>query len=210
MGANGLPEPAYGITADAPDVETAQKLLAEAGYPNGEGFPKVELLYYTGESDKKICEALQQMWKENLNITIDLRNEDKSVALQTKRDGKFDVSLSGWSAGYYDGSQMIKQFKLDSGCMAQWRYAEDASAPHDKTLNPGQKAFEDTYQAAMAAQGEERDKLWMQAEEILMNELPACPIYYYVTKALINQDVVTGVQISKTGNWIFRNAEFVA
>ena len=43
-----------------------------------------------------------------------------------------------------------------------------------------------------------------------MNELPACPIYYYVTKALINQDVVTGVQISKTGNWIFRNAEFVA
>ena len=61
MGANGLPEPAYGITADAADVATAQKLLAEAGYPNGEGFPKVELLYYTSESDKKICEAIQQM-----------------------------------------------------------------------------------------------------------------------------------------------------
>lgn len=149
------------------------------------------------------------MWKDNLNITVDLRNEDKSVCLQTKRDGKFDISLSGWSAGYYDASQMIKQFKLDSGCMAQWRYAEDASAPHDKTLNPGQKAFEDTYQAAMAAQGAERDRLWTQAEEILMDELPSCPLYYYVFKALINQDVVTGIQVAKSGNWIFRNAEFV-
>ena len=50
------------------------------------------------------------MWKENLNIEVQLRNEDKNVALQTKRDGKFDISLSGWSAGYYDASQMIKQF----------------------------------------------------------------------------------------------------
>ena len=51
------------------------------------------------------------MWKDNLNIDVKLRNEDKSVALQTKADGKYDISLSGWSAGYYDASQMMKQFK---------------------------------------------------------------------------------------------------
>ncbi|WP_294149860.1 peptide ABC transporter substrate-binding protein [uncultured Clostridium sp.] len=207
--ANGLPEPAFGISPDSADVDTAKQLLAEAGFPDGEGFPELELLYYTGESDKKICEAIQQMWKENLGITVKLRNEDKSVALQTKADGKYDISLSGWSAGYYDASQMMKQFKLDSGCYAQWRYAEHPSAPHDHTLNPGQKAFEDAYQAAMAAQGTERDELWAQAETVLMEEAPACPIYYYVLKALINEDVVTNVEFSKTGNWIFRNAEFV-
>ena len=108
------------------------------------------------------------MWKDNLNIDVKLRNEDKSVALQTKADGKYDISLSGWSAGYYDASQMMKQFKLDSGCYAQWRYAEHPSAPHDHILNPGQKAFEDAYQAAMAAQGSERDELWMEAEAVLM------------------------------------------
>ena len=205
----GLPAPAFGISPDQADVEGAQKLLAEAGYPNGEGFPELELLYYTSESDKKVCEAIQQMWKENLGINVKLRNEDKSVALQTKRDGKFDISLSGWSAGYYDGSQMIKQFKLDSASMCQWRYAEHTSAPHDHTLNPDQKPFEDTYQAAMGAQGAERDALWTQAEVILMEAAPACPLYYYVFKALINEDVVSNVQISKTGNWIFRNAEFV-
>lgn len=42
-----------------------------------------------------------------------------------------------------------------------------------------------------------------------MDELPSCPLYYYVFKALINQDVVTGIQVAKSGNWIFRNAEFV-
>ena len=207
--ANGLPEPAYGISPDSADVDTAKQLLAEAGFPDGEGFPELELLYYTGESDKKICEAIQQMWKDNLNIDVKLRNEDKSVALQTKADGKYDISLSGWSAGYYDVSQMMKQFKLDSGCYAQWRYAEHPSAPHDHILNPGQKAFEDAYQAAMAAQGSERDELWMEAEAVLMEEAPACPIYYYVLKALINEDVVANVEFSKTGNWLFRNAEFV-
>ena len=207
--AGGLPEPAYGISPDSADVDTAKQLLAEAGFPDGEGFPELELLYYTGESDKKICEAIQQMWKDNLNIDVKLRNEDKSVALQTKADGKYDISLSGWSAGYYDASQMMKQFKLDSGCYAQWRYAEHPSAPHDHILNPGQKAFEDAYQAAMAAQGSERDELWMEAEAVLMEEAPACPIYYYVLKALINEDVVANVEFSKTGNWLFRNAEFV-
>ena len=128
---------------------------------------------------------------------------------QTKADGKYDISLSGWSAGYYDASQMMKQFKLDSGCYAQWRYAEHPSAPHDHILNSGQKAFEDAYQAAMAAQGSERDELWMEAEAVLMEEAPACPIYYYVLKALINEDVVANVEFSKTGNWLFRNAEFV-
>ena len=61
----------------------------------------------------------------------------------------------------------------------------------------------------MAAQGSERDQLWTECESILMEELPACPLYYYVFKALINQDVVTNIQVSRTGNWIFRNAEFV-
>ena len=94
--------------------------------------------------------------------------------------------------------------------MAHWRYAEDASAPHDHTLNPGQEPFEKTYQAAMAAQGTERDQLWTECEEYLMEDMPVCPLYYYVFKALINEDVVTGIQITKGGNWVFRNAELVA
>lgn len=49
----------------------------------------------------------------------------------------------------------------------------------------------------------------MEAEAVLMEEAPACPIYYYVLKALINEDVVANVEFSKTGNWLFRNAEFV-
>ncbi|RPJ20414.1 MAG: peptide ABC transporter substrate-binding protein, partial [Planctomycetaceae bacterium] len=56
------------------DVETANKLLAEAGYPDGQGFPAIEILYNTTEAHKKIAEAIQEMWKKNLGISVTLTN----------------------------------------------------------------------------------------------------------------------------------------
>ena len=52
-------------------------MLAEAGYPNGEGFPTTEILYNTSEGHRKIAVALQQMWKKHLNIDVTLLNQEK-------------------------------------------------------------------------------------------------------------------------------------
>lgn len=206
----GYPEQAYGISADKAEVEEAKKLLAEAGYADGKGFPELEFLYATSESDKKVAEAIQQMWKENLNIDVKLRNEEKSVFLQTKKEGKFSIGLAGWSAAYYDGSQMMKQFTSYSGSNnPQWRWKEYAGAPHDKTFNKGNKVFDDAFTTAMASIGTTRDDYWIKAEQALMDDMPACPLYYYVFKCLINEDYVHGVKVSRTGNWLFRDAEMV-
>ena len=88
--------------------------------------------------------------------------------------------------------------------MAQWRYAEDASAPHDKTLNPGQKAFEDMPIRPLWRLRARSATVCGRRRRRSHGRAAVLPLYYYVFKALINQDVVTGIQVAKSGNWIFR------
>lgn len=52
------------------DPVLAKELLAEAGYPNGEGCPEIVLLYNFSENHKKMAEAIQTLVKHHLNITI--------------------------------------------------------------------------------------------------------------------------------------------
>jgi len=54
----------------------AKQLLAEAGYPDGKGFPEFVILYNTNERHKTIAEAIQRMWKENLGISCTLTNQE--------------------------------------------------------------------------------------------------------------------------------------
>ena len=61
------------------NIDKARQLLAEAGYPDGKGFPSLELLYNTTEGHRIIAEAIQQMWKKNLNINITLQNQEWKV-----------------------------------------------------------------------------------------------------------------------------------
>src|SRR5262249_33834651 len=85
----------YTSTADLPtDPEAARRLLAEAGYPNGKGFPAIEFHYPTSDNGLKISQALQEMWKKELNVHIALRNEEFKVYLDTQRRLDFNFSLS--------------------------------------------------------------------------------------------------------------------
>ena len=73
----GQPVAGQGMAGHLQDpIAAAKRLLAEAGYPNGAGFPTVELLYNTSEAHKKIAAAIQFMWKKNLGIKITLRNTE--------------------------------------------------------------------------------------------------------------------------------------
>ena len=207
---NGYPVKENFIDPLKADVETAQALLAEAGYPNGEGFPEIELLYNTSENHKKIMEAVQSMWKKNLNINVNLRNEEWQVFLSTKDKGDYYMCRAGWIGNSFDASGMLKQFQSHSGSNSyQWRYREEPNAPHDTKLNPDQKVFEDLYQKAMNSVGEERDAGWVAAEEALLEALPICPIYFYTNPILIDEEVVEGIELSKSGEPIFKNARLV-
>ncbi len=201
----------YGIDPSGAQVEEAKAALAAAGYPDGKGFPKIEYLYDTDEASKKIAEALQAMWKENLNIDVTLRNEDRSVFNENTIKGNYDVSKGGWWADYYDPMSMFDTCLSYSGNnKVQWRWNEQPIvAPHDHTLNPENKEFDDAVNMAQQTTGTERDEWLRKAEKVIMDNFVTAPVYYYTDVILVNQNRVEGVGLTPVGFWCFKEGRMV-
>lgn len=210
MSADGLPEAEYGIDPRQASVEEAKAALEKAGYPDGKDFPTIELSYSNSDRNKKMCEAIQQMLEENLNITVELRAVEGSVFYSEKMEGKFDMATGGWTNNPFDCGGLIKLFySLNGNNTPQWRWREYTGAPHDTTLNPGNEAFDKAVDKALASQGGERDAAWREAEEALMADLPVAPLYYPSFIAVVNEDQVEGIELTKGNTFMFKEAEII-
>lgn len=208
---NGLPAAEYGIDPSQALSEEAKALLAEAGYPNGEGLPEVTFLYNTNENNKKIAEALQGMWKQNLGVDVTLLNQDWAVFQEERRAGNYMMARGGWLGDYGDPMTMLDLFASKSGNNdPQWRYREEPTlAPNDKMLNPEQEEFDNAINASMLASGKDRDEQLKKAEDVLMNNHVIAPIYYYTFTNIVDESVVEGVELTMTNKWDFRHAEII-
>ncbi|MGD9569309.1 MAG: peptide ABC transporter substrate-binding protein [Sedimentibacter sp.] len=208
---NGLPAAEYGIDPSKALVDEAKALLAEAGYPNGEGLPKITFLYNTNENNKKIAEALQGMWKQNLGVDVELLNQDWAVFQEERRAGNYMMARGGWLGDYGDPMTMLDLFACKSGNNdPQWRFRlEPTLAPHDTTLNPEQEVFENAINESMLSSGKERDAALKKAEDSLMNNHVIAPLYYYTFTNIVDESVVEGVELTLTNKWDFRHAEIV-
>jgi oligopeptide transport system substrate-binding protein len=172
------------------EPEKARQLLAEAGYPNGEGFPVTELLYNTSESHRKLAVALQQMWKTELNIDITLRNEDWKVYLESQKQGDYEISRGSWVGDYLDPNNFLDLWVTEGGNnRTGWSNAE-----FDKLV---------LELAPSASDQTARYDLLRQAEKILTDDLPILPVYTYTTKFLV-KPCVKGLQPNILNKPIFR------
>lgn len=157
------------------NIEEARKLLAEAGYPNGEGFPEVELLYNTNEGHRNIAEAIQQMWTESLNVNIKLSNQEWKVYLDSQRNLDYDISRAGWTGDYPDPNTFLDMW-------TSW--SEQNQTGWDN------KEYDKLIKSAAGEQDpEKRFEYFQQAEALLLEEMPVIPIYYYTRVYALRPEV---------------------
>lgn len=157
------------------DPEAARALLAEAGYPNGEGFPEISILYNTQESHKLVAAVIQANWKEHLGIEVELENREWKTYLKTVNGGDYDVARGGWIGDYLDPTTFLDLWITDGGNNnTNW-----SSPEYDQLL----------LDAGQEADPERRAAMLMQAEDILNDEMPFIPIYWYVWSELAQTDV---------------------
>jgi len=157
------------------NVEKAQELLKQAGYPNGSNFPSLELLYNTSDSHKNIAEFIQQQWKENLNINVTLVNQEWATYINSTIEKDYQVARAGWVGDYQDPNSFLDMF-LTGGSMNDISYN---SAEYDALIK----------KAATMDAGKERFDTFREAENLLINEDQGImSLYYYVSTNLIDTD----------------------
>ncbi len=158
------------------DIEGAKKLLAEAGYPDGKGFPECELMYNTMDMHRKIAVAIQQMWKKALNINITLSNQDWKVYLDRERTMNYTLSRGSWIGDYPDPNTFLDMWVTGGG---------------NNRTGWSNRAYDELIAGAAAADREERYGYFQQAEQVLADEVPVIPVYTY-TRVYLKRPEVKG------------------
>jgi oligopeptide transport system substrate-binding protein len=169
----GLRGPGPGLPYDP---GRARKLLADAGYAGGRGFPRLPLLYNTDSPARsKFAQVLKDNWKRNLGIDVELHG----VELKTYRDDttnkEYAISCVAWYGDYPDASTFTDKYKSDS-------LQNDAAyevPEYDELLRQAEREPDVT----------KRLKLLSQAEHMLNTEVPIAPIYHYVNVNLAHDNV---------------------
>ena len=157
------------------DVPGAQRALAEAGFPEGRGLPPIEILFDTSENHRTIAEAIQQMWRKNLNVNATLVNQEQKVYFNSRRQMDYQMVRSSWIGDYNDPNSFLNLWVSGAGNnMTGW-----SNPAYDGLI---------TAASETADQGA-RFAAFQQAERLLLEEAPIIPIYFYTHCFLLRPSV---------------------
>jgi oligopeptide transport system substrate-binding protein len=153
------------------DVRRARELLAKAGFPAGRGLPRITILYNNLETHQAIAELIQDQWKRNLGVRVDLQSQEWGAFLASTRQLRYTVSRAGWTGDYLDPNTFLDMF-VTGGANNQTGWS---SLQYDRLID----------QAASEIDRQKRFELLRQAETILLDELPIIPIYFRVSQNMV-------------------------
>jgi oligopeptide transport system substrate-binding protein len=157
------------------DPDEARRLLAEAGYPEGRGFPRIDILYNSHESHQAIAELMRKQWQRELGITVRTRNEEWASYLSSLQQQQFNIARRGWIADYNDPNTFIDMFVTGG----EQNNTGWSNAEYDKLVK----------EASYELDPDKRFRMLAQAERILMDELPILPVYSYVSKNMVQPHI---------------------
>ena len=187
-GANFTNKEYYSAEAN---VDEAKKLLAEAGYADGVGFPNMTIMYNTNQGHQNIAAAVQDMWRKNLGVQIDLKNQEWKVFQKTRTDKQFLIARHGWTGDYVDPMTFLDLFVTNGGN----NDAGYSNPKYDEKIAAAKKEIDPA----------KRMTFLHEAEDILMEDMAIIPMYYYTT-IVCQKPTIKDVRISPLGQVYFTNA----
>jgi oligopeptide transport system substrate-binding protein len=168
------PPNCFGYTAGVgttTDVSTARRLLGEAGFPDGKGFPPLELPFYVFHgTEQPVVETIQQMWRTNLGISVALVKQEMKTVISARRTGDFHILNSSWIGDYLDPTTFLDLLRTNvSNNGTRWSNRE-----YDALLD----------QASRIQDSATRFDLLRRAEALMLAESPVIPLYYHPSRTL--------------------------
>ena len=124
------------------DPARARDCLAKAGFPGGQGFPRLTILFNTSEDHRRIAEAIQAMWKRELGIRVELTNQEWGSYLQATTTLQYDVARRSWIGDYLDPNSFLQMLVSgDGNNRTGWSNARYDSLVREaaRTLDPARR-----------------------------------------------------------------------
>lgn len=180
-----IPKGMFGYSANIGirfDPLEARRLLADAGYPDGKGFPLVKAVFNTSPENQMIAENLQAQWKRNLNVEVTLDNQEWKVYLNTLKTDPPALFRLGWGADYPDPDNFMNLFTAESG---------------NNHTRWGNRRYDELIKRASVEQDlNKRQAMYDEAQSILTEwEVPIMPLFI-VAQNLLIKPYVKGLEIN--------------
>ncbi|WP_110114581.1 peptide ABC transporter substrate-binding protein [Bacillus sp. CGMCC 1.16541] len=178
------------------DVEAAKELLAKGLEEKGMDKLTLKLSYNTDEGHQKIAQAVQDMWSKAFEgkVEVALDNQEWNVYIDKLHNGDYEIGRMGWIGDFNDPITFLELFREKDG-------------GNNNTFWENAKYKELLAQSQQEVDADKRLELLKQAEQILIDEMPAAPIYYY-TDAWVQAENLKDVEVSSLGDIQLKWAHF--
>lgn len=143
----------------------AKQLLAEAGFPEGKGFPKLKFMHDTKEIHHLVIQAVQEMWKQNLGIDVETSNVEWKVYLDRLKARDFEISRLGWIGDYVDPYSFLELARTTSGN----NHSGWSNPEYDRLLEASN----------LESNPEKRFQMLFNAEKLAVDDVVYMPIFLY-------------------------------
>ncbi|MQL54133.1 peptide ABC transporter substrate-binding protein, partial [Desulfofundulus thermobenzoicus] len=138
----------------------------ELGYKSVSDLPTLKLSYNTDEGHQKIAQAIQEMWKKDLGVKVELDNSEWNVYIDKIHSGDYQIGRMGWLGDFNDPVNFLELYKDKDGGNNDTGWE---SKEYKQLLNDSAKETDKT----------KREEMLKKAEEIIINDMPIAPIYFY-------------------------------
>lgn len=155
------------------NLSDAKRWLAASGFQKGTD--RLEILYNNSDNQKKVALAVAAMWRQNLGVKSQLRNQEWKVFVNTRKGQNKQIFRSGWIADYFSPINFLELFHSQS----HFNFYAMNHQPYDDLVN----------KMNTTSDAQSLEQLVFDAEQILAKELPVIPLYHYVSRHLVNLDI---------------------